>query len=63
VLAELFQWRGEVSASLSDWPASEKQHVGTGLSGLLLYLVRMADVCGVDLGRAALDKLAHPEAL
>jgi dCTP diphosphatase len=64
VLAELFQWgKGEVPPSLADWSASERHHVGRELSGVLFYLIRMADVCGVDLGRAALDKLATPEAL
>lgn len=59
MLAELFRWRGEVPSSLCDWSSSDRQDVGRELSGVLLYLIRMADVCGVDLGRAALDKLAH----
>jgi dCTP diphosphatase len=63
VLAEIFQWKGDVAPSLADWSAAERQHVGHELSGVLLYLIRMADVCGVDLGRAALDKLAKQEAL
>lgn len=63
VLAELFQWKGDVGPSLSGWSAAERHHVGRELSGVLLYLIRMADVCGVDLGRAALDKLTNQEAL
>lgn len=63
MLVEIFQWKGEVEPCLPDWSAAERQHVGRELSGVLLYLVRMADVCGVDLGRAALDKLANQEAL
>jgi dCTP diphosphatase len=63
VLAEVLQWKGDVAPSLSDWSAAERQTVGHELSVVLLYLVRMADVCGVDLGRAALDKLAMQEAL
>lgn len=63
VLAELFQWKGDVAPSLSGWSAAERHHVGRELSGVLLYLIRIADVCGVDLGRAALDKLTNQEAL
>jgi dCTP diphosphatase len=37
---------------------AELAHVGQELSDVLLYLLRLADVCGVDLGRAALQKLA-----
>ena len=37
---------------------AELAHVGQELSDVLLYLLRLADVCGVDLGRAALAKLA-----
>ena len=33
--------------------------MGEELSDVLLYLIRLADVCGVDLGKAALDKLAQ----
>lgn len=63
MLAEIFQWRGEVPVHLPGWSAPERQRVAHELSGVLLYLVRLADVCGVDLGRAALDKLSDQEAL
>jgi dCTP diphosphatase len=63
VLAEIFQWKGDAAPSLADWSAVERQAVGHELSGVLLYLIRMADVCGVDLGSAALDKLAKQDAL
>eukprot|EP00775_Hariotina_reticulata_P008320 gene8320-8505_t len=58
-LAEIFQWKGEVANNLPTFTPAEKQHVGEELSDVLLYLIRLADVCGVDLGKAALDKLAH----
>ncbi|KAH7287387.1 hypothetical protein KP509_32G053600 [Ceratopteris richardii] len=56
-LSEIFQWRGEVPTGLSDWSADEKEHLEEKLSDVLLYLVRLADVCNVNLGEAALEKL------
>ncbi|KAE8708101.1 F-box protein SKIP23-like [Hibiscus syriacus] len=35
----------------------EKVHLGEELSDVLLYLVRLSDICGVDLGKAALRKV------
>lgn len=58
-LAGIFQWRGELPPGLaSSLPAVEQQQLAQELSDVLLYLLRLADVCGVDLGRAALAKLA-----
>ncbi|KAJ7556690.1 hypothetical protein O6H91_05G097400 [Diphasiastrum complanatum] len=56
-LSEIFQWKGEVQRGLPGWDASEREHLGEELSDVLLYLVRLSDMCGVDLGRAALSKL------
>lgn len=58
-LAKIFWWRSDLSIhpSLTD---QEVHDVAHELSDVLLYLVRIADVCGVDLGKAALDKLATP---
>ncbi|KAH7287386.1 hypothetical protein KP509_32G053500 [Ceratopteris richardii] len=42
---------------LPDWSADEKEHLEEELSDVLLYLVRLADVCNVNLGEAALEKL------
>ncbi|KAJ0971902.1 hypothetical protein J5N97_019861 [Dioscorea zingiberensis] len=56
-LSEIFQWRGEVPRGLPGWDEKEKEHLGEELSDVLLYLVRLADVCGVDLGGAALRKM------
>ncbi|KAL8253085.1 hypothetical protein R6Q59_036778 [Mikania micrantha] len=55
-LSEIFQWKGEVAKGLGDWK-EEKVHLGEELSDVLLYLVRLSDICGVDLGRAALRKI------
>ncbi|CAA7398895.1 unnamed protein product [Spirodela intermedia] len=56
-LSEIFQWRGEVARGLSNWDESEKEHLGEELSDVLLYLIRLADVCGIDLGEAATKKI------
>ncbi|CAL5337102.1 unnamed protein product [Camellia sinensis] len=56
-LSEIFQWKGEVPRGLPDWEEEERQHLGEELSDVLLYLVRLSDICGVDLGQAALRKL------
>jgi len=56
-LSEIFQWKGEVPKGLPHWKEEEKVHLGEELSDVLLYLVRLSDICGVDLGKAALRKV------
>ncbi|RWW24269.1 hypothetical protein GW17_00011464 [Ensete ventricosum] len=56
-LAEIFMWRGEVGKSLPNWEESEKEHLGEELSDVLLYLIRLSDICGIDLGVAATKKM------
>ncbi|KAK9141050.1 hypothetical protein Scep_010731 [Stephania cephalantha] len=56
-LSEIFQWRGEVPRGLPDWNEQDKQHLGEELSDVLLYLVRLSDICGIDLAKAALRKV------
>ncbi|OAY32890.1 dCTP pyrophosphatase 1 [Manihot esculenta] len=56
-LSEIFQWKGEVPKGLPDWKEEEKIHLGEELSDVLLYLVRLSDICGIDLGKAALRKV------
>lgn len=56
-LSEIFQWKGEVEKGLESWEESEKEHLGEELSDVLLYLIRLADICGIDLTDAALNKL------
>lgn len=56
-LSEIFQWKGEVPKGLPDWREEEKVHLGEELSDVLLYLVRLSDICGIDLGKAALRKV------
>ena len=56
-LSEIFQWRGEVGKGLPNWEESDKEHLGEELSDVLLYLIRLADICGIDLGDAATKKI------
>ncbi|KDP40356.1 hypothetical protein JCGZ_02354 [Jatropha curcas] len=56
-LSEIFQWRGEVDKGLPNWEEADKEHLGEELSDVLLYLIRLADICGIDLGDAATKKI------
>ncbi|KAM1081069.1 hypothetical protein ACFX2J_015483 [Malus domestica] len=56
-LSEIFQWKGEVARGLPDWTSDDKEHLEEELSDVLLYLIQLADVCGLDLGQAALTKI------
>lgn len=56
-LSEIFQWKGEVSPGLEGFTDEEKEHVGEEMSDVLLYLVRMADRCNIDLAGAAMLKI------
>src|SRR4051812_44491491 len=56
-VAELIQWLPTDAA-----PDGElRNRLGDELADGLLYLLRLADVAGVDLGRAAMAKLARNE--
>ncbi len=55
-LLEHFQWMSQSqSANLE---AKTRQAVSTELADVLIYLVRIADVLDIDLGRAAVEKIA-----
>ncbi|KAK7836550.1 dctp pyrophosphatase 1 [Quercus suber] len=56
-LSEIFQWKGEVARGLPNWSSDDKEHLEEELSDVLLYLVQLADICGLDLGKAALTKI------
>lgn len=57
-LAELFQWKEDCPPGLPNWTDREKEHLGEELSDVLLYLVRLADRCGIDLPTAAIRKMS-----
>ena len=56
-LAELLQWlpAAEARGLLREEPLHSR--VSGELADVLVYLVGLADQCGVDLGKAALDKI------
>ena len=59
-LAECFQWKGDAGCTvgLPDWEAKKKEALSEELADCLLYLIRLADKCGVDLPAATERKLA-----
>ena len=61
-LAELLQWLpAERAAELADQEPLNSR-LGQEISDVLIYLVRLADVCGVDLPEAVARKMASSEA-
>jgi len=58
-LAECLQWRSaeECSGGLSGFSADQREHVGQELADVLLYTLRLADRCHVDLPAAIWAKL------
>jgi len=57
-LAELFQWLPADEAEDQAKREPLASRVGEELADILLYLVRLADVLGIDLGAASFRKLA-----
>ncbi len=58
-LIEIFQWlTPEESASLDP---EAKQHTSDELADIAIYLVRLADVLGIDLGEAVRTKMRANE--
>ncbi|XP_060581858.1 dCTP pyrophosphatase 1-like [Ruditapes philippinarum] len=56
-LAEIFQWKGEVKEGLPDFTDAEKEHVGQEMGDVLLYLIRLAEKCHIDLPSSVLKKI------
>ena len=42
-----------------DWSDQERHHLAQELSDVLIYLVRLADKCHVDLPQAAIKKISQ----
>ncbi len=59
-LAELFQWLTPEQAE--NFPAEKRQALEHELADVQLYLLRIADRCGVDLIAACDEKIAHNRA-
>ena len=56
-LCEIFQWKGEVEPGLPGWTEAKRQHLGEEMADVLMYLVRLADKCGIDLPAVADAKI------
>jgi len=58
---QIFQWKGDKGCitGLKEWKEKDKTHLGEELSDCLLYLVRLADKCDVDLPAAVARKVAQ----
>lgn len=70
-LAEIFQWRGEVGGAtaaattgsgLSSFSDADKQKVRDEVADVFAYLVRFADVCGIDILEAFREKMVKNRA-
>ena len=60
-LCELFQWKGDggCGEGLPGWEDKKREHLGEECADVLLYLIRLADKCGIDLPAAASRKIAR----
>eukprot|EP01062_Namystynia_karyoxenos_P068810 TRINITY_DN6389_c0_g1_i1.p1 TRINITY_DN6389_c0_g1~~TRINITY_DN6389_c0_g1_i1.p1 ORF type:complete len:594 (+),score=114.02 TRINITY_DN6389_c0_g1_i1:117-1898(+) len=59
-VSELFQWKPE-GFDPHQWPASDRRCLQRELGDVVLAAVRLADSCHIDLGEAAVSRLAgHP---
>ncbi|CAH1802025.1 unnamed protein product [Owenia fusiformis] len=56
-VSEIFQWKGEVPVGLPGFSNKEKAHLAQELSDVLVYLVRLAHICHIDLPSAVIEKL------
>lgn len=58
-LAECFQWKPDAASApgLPGWSDDERTHLGEEVSDVLLYLLQLADKCGVDLVNAVPRKI------
>jgi NTP pyrophosphatase (non-canonical NTP hydrolase) len=54
-LAEIFQWL--TPAQSRALPPAKKVHAGEEIADVLLYLVRLADILGIDAAAAARAKI------
>ena len=54
-LAEIFQWKGDrMDDNIGSWNETLIDHVGQELADCSIYLIRLSDVCSVDLAGSLL---------
>ena len=56
-LAEIFQWMTPEQSQAAHGDRVEQEHIGDEVADVLLYLLQLADHCGIDLKRAVGRKL------
>jgi len=61
-LCEIFQWKGYLE-NLTNFSPDEVVHVGEEIADVLIYSIRIADVCGVNLPCAITDLLSRKATL
>jgi NTP pyrophosphatase (non-canonical NTP hydrolase) len=57
-VVELFQWQTPDQSQGARSDAAHQARIGEEVADVLLYLVQLADQCGVDIGAAVQRKLA-----
>ncbi|MBI3349084.1 MAG: nucleotide pyrophosphohydrolase [Burkholderiales bacterium] len=57
-LVEIFQWMTEADSRQAAADPERAQAIAAEMADVLFYLVRMADMLGIDLNEAAKSKLA-----
>ncbi|KAJ0397955.1 hypothetical protein ATCC90586_002018 [Pythium insidiosum] len=55
-LCECFQWKGD-DKPVDQWTPEERTHLGEEMSDVMIYLIRLADKCNIDLPAAIHDKM------
>lgn len=60
-LAELFQWRSDGEEKLdvlNKWTREDIDKVSQELADVAIYLIRLSDVCNIDLGQITMSSLS-----
>lgn len=60
-LSEIFQWLPAAEAARLVQQSPLREQTGAEIADVLLYLVRLADVLGIDVMRATTDKMGKNE--
>jgi dCTP diphosphatase len=57
-VAELFRWKSDKDAPpyLTNWPPADKDKLADELADVMIFLTRLSDRCGIDLGQAVSTK-------
>ena len=60
-LVEIFQWLTPEESAPERWDAETRRHVEEEVADVLIYLLRFADVAGLDIGAAVTAKIDRNE--